>query len=407
MPGQNPPQRVRRLAVDTRGQAMRRIGTIAFSLLLTSAAHAGVCSGDDTARAAASAKEARAALYALPPGEDMSGDVTDEGSRAIETFKDRLEAFAAAAMLCQSESPSAHGVKDALDRLKEKTAGEHPYGDNLAFDVDIAKSPPGLVAIKARFGIECGEDAMLMIFARRGDSWNDVLEARSKPYKSIAESWWAMGFAISKPDADGHWFVAVKHVAPWCSSTWSQISYAVLRPSGNPARPATLFERGDDIWWGNEDEGEIKAGESDFDLRFHAGSMDLGVHNREWIRHYSVHGDVVRRIAPQAENPRDFADEWVASIWKEAGEWSSPANLKRLRAVHDEAHKIRYMDYISLHACAGAPDRFQIEAEKADGMGGSYFFQVQGRDDYRMLDVTRRADPGCNLPDTVDPPLPE
>ncbi len=385
---------------------MRRIGTILVAVLFTNAAHAGVCSGDGTARAAASAKEARAALYALPPGEELSGDVSDEGRGAIETFKDGVDAFAASVMLCQPEVPTAHGVKAALDQIKEKTAGDHAYGDGLAFDVDIPKSPSGLVAIKTRFGIKCGDDAMLMIFARRGEGWTEVLTARSKPYKTIAEGWWSLGFAISRPDADGHWFVAVKRIAPWCSSTWSEISYAILRPSGDPKRPATLFQRKDEIWWGNEDEGEIKAGESDFDLRFHAGSMDLGVHNREWIRHYSVHGDVVQRIAPLAENPRDFADEWVTSIWKEAGEWSSPSNRARLRAVHDETRKIHYMDYLSQHACSGAPDRFQIEAGKIDERG-SYFFQVQGRGDYRMLDVARHADPRCNLPDTIDPPLPQ
>ena len=384
---------------------MRRIGTITFALLLTGAAHAGVCSGDDTARATASAKEARAALYALPPGEDLSGDVSDAGRRAIETFKDRIDAFAASAMLCQPESPSAHGVKAALDQLREKTAGEHPYGDGLAFDVD--KSPSGLVAIKARFGIKCGEDAMLMIFARRADSWNEVVAARAKPYKTVAGGWWSLGFGISRPDAQGHWFVVVKHVAPWCSSTWSSIYYSALRPSADPKRPATLFARNDDIWWGAESYGDLKVGTADFDLRFRAGSMDLDVHNREWVRHYSVQGDVVRRIAPWAENPRDFADEWVTSRWKEAGEWSSLAKLRQLRAVHDEIHKIHYMEYVSLHACSGAPGRFQIEAGKADETGGSYFFQVQGVGDYRMLDVTRRADPGCNLADTIDPPLPQ
>jgi hypothetical protein len=386
---------------------MRRIGTITFALLLANAAHAGVCSGHGTARAAAAAKEARAALYALPSGEDLNGEVTGEGRRAIETFKDRIETFATAVMLCQSESPSAHGVKDALDRLEEKAAGEHPYGDRFAFDVDIPKSPSGLVAIKARFGIKCGEDAMLMIFARQGDSWNEVLAARAKPYKTVGGGWWSLGFGISKPDAEGRWFAVIKHVAPWCSSTWSSIYYSVLRPSADPKRPAALFERSDDIWWGAESYGDLKVGAGDFDLRFRAGSMDVGVHNREWVRRYSVHGDVVRRIAPQAENPRDFADEWAVSPWREAGEWSSPSNLKRLRAAHDEAHKIHYMDYVSLHACSDAPDRFQIEAEKSDDAGGSYFFQVQGKGDYRMLDVTRRADPGCNLPDMIDPPLPE
>ena len=384
---------------------MTRVGTIIFALLLASAAHAGVCSGDDTARAAASAKEARAALYALPPGEDLSGEVSDEGRRAIETFKDRLDGFAASAMRCQPESPSAHGVKTALDQIEEKTAGEHTYGDRLAFDVD--KSPSGLVAIKARFGIKCGEDAMLMIFARQADSWNEVVAARAKPYKTVAGGWWSLGFGISQPDAQGHWFVVVKHVAPWCSSTWSSIYYSVLRPSTDPKRPATLFERNDEIWWGAESYGDLKVGTADFDLRFRAGSMDMDVHNREWVRRYSVQGDVVRRIAPWAENPRDFADEWVSSPWKEAGEWSSPSKLGRLRAVHDETHKIHYMEYLSLHACSGAPGRFQIEAEKSDETGGSYFFQVQGEGDYRMLDVTRRADPGCNLPDAVDPPLPQ
>src|SRR6185437_14856484 len=100
---------------------------------------------------------------------------------------------------------------------------------------------PGLITVVARFGIECGDDAMLMIFERRGNAWVETLRTTGAPYETVAGGWGTFGYGISPRDRDGHWFVVTKNIAPWCSSTWSEIRYAVLRPGADARHPRTLL----------------------------------------------------------------------------------------------------------------------------------------------------------------------
>jgi len=297
-------------------------------------------------------------------------------------------------------------VKFPEDAAAPKTSAVSPirYGDDLTFAVRAAA---GIVSVVARFGIECGDDAMLMIFARRRRGWNEVLRSQSEPYSTVAGGWWSFDYAISPPDAAGKWFVVTKNIAPWCSSTWSEIRYAVLRPGARPSEPRRILARTDSIWWGSEHFGDLKVGMQDFDLRFRAESIDDGVHNREFIRHYSVTGDSARRIAPFAGFPRDFADEWIVSPWSEAALWTSPRARTSLQRAHDQMHALRFLDYVSERSCRDG--QFQIELEPTDPKYGAahYYLLISGRADYAVIDVARRGNPACNGPDRVDPPVPQ
>jgi hypothetical protein len=234
-------------------------------------------------------------------------------------------------------------VKLPVDRAV--ATGKHDddvhYGDALKFEVRAPQA--GLIAIVARFGIECGEDAMLMIFERRGNAWIETLLTTSAPYKTVGGGWWTFDYGISPRDKNGHWFVATKNVAPWCSSTWSEIRYAVLKPGADAARPKTLFSKSDSIWWGTDLTGDLKVDGTGFDLRWRAESMDDGVHNREWIAHYRIDGERVYRTAPVAENPRDFADEWVRLDWADAKHWTAVVAYG-LKKLHDDLHRRHAFD---------------------------------------------------------------
>lgn len=381
---------------------MKRILGIAVAVLLSCTAAHAACSDDEVADAAAAVKTARQALFALPSGGDLDGRVSPAGSRAIETFKDRIEAFAQTAMRCQPDEPTAQSVSTALNKFPDE-AGDHAYGGGLAFEVRVPKSPSALVAVTARFGIKCGADAMLMIFERRGETWPQTLAARAKPYKTVDGGWWVFDYAISPPDRDGHWFVAVKHVAPWCSSTWSDIGYRLLRPSQDSARPAVLLNSHHFMWWGDDDYGRIKVARGAFEMRFTSAALDT--ENREFVRHYSVAGDVVRRTPPYADTPYGFVDDWLSGDWTDVGDWSLAANHAHLRSVHDAvagaSDKIHVLEYSSARACPGG--RYQIELYD-DTRHASDFFLTQGKE--ILLDATSRPDPRCNLPDTLDPQLP-
>jgi hypothetical protein len=191
--------------------------------------------------------------------------------------------------------------------------------------------------------------------------------------------------------------VAVKSVAPWCSSTWSEIRYAVLRPGETAAAPKILGKSSDSIWWGGEDVGTIAATKDSADIRFHAESIDDGVHNRLWIRHFRVTGDTVERVQPVAVSPRDFVDEWIVSPWAQAKAWSLQSRMTVLHAAHEVAageKKDEGFEFTAAQRCSDMPDHFQITLAPMDESRPSYF-QVRGRTEFTMLSVDREASQAC------------
>ncbi|HTT98322.1 MAG TPA: hypothetical protein VMF58_09750 [Rhizomicrobium sp.] len=392
------------------------------TIALTGAAQAETCT-QPIKRAAALVLDANRTLNALPVSQDTPTNVSPAGQTAIAAMKDRLNDYIVATMRCtpdlvvtadmlmfgasdvQRDLEGFAGVKPPEDKLSNSgnDADGPRYGGKVKFDVD---SRPGLLAIVARFGIACGEDAMLTVFERRDNTWVEVLRTQSAPYKTVAGGWWSLDYRISPRNKDGNWFVVTKTLAPWCSSTWSEIRYAVLRTGKDAAHPRTLLSKSDSIWWGADRYGDLKVDANSFDLRWRAESMDDGVHNREWIAHYIVEDSRAYRTAPIAESPRDFADEWLRLDWNEAKHWTAVAHYG-LKPLHDRLQKIHGFEYVAIRRCRSGMDT-EGEVEPILGADDRHvFFEVGTYPILQMGNVSYAADPGCKGANLYNPGHPQ
>jgi hypothetical protein len=362
------------IVASFRGNAMFRCLVFA-ALVFASPAFAQTCRKPDAAKLDA----ARAALMALPVGDGMQTDVSPKARAAITAMKARLGEFVAAALRCAGGDPKA--AARALARFDRSGPDDNRYGGMLKFQVRAHGS--GRLSATASFGIACGADTMLMVFARDRAGWREVLRAQSAPYDKVSGAWGDFRYELSPPDAKGDWFAVTTTVAPWCSSTWSEIRYQVVRPS------KVLFRATDPIWWGGNDVGRLKVGAGDFTLRFRAQSIDGGVHNREWVRRFAVQGDKVVRIPPLADTPRDFVEEWIEADWKDAARWTAPALVAAVKEVHDKFHANPYGEYRSVRDCGGGVTQIQIVP---DGTDGNLYFKVAGE---RLVGLSNDPDPRC------------
>lgn len=380
-------------------------------IVLAGPALAGApCSEAETNRVGDRLGAVRKEFLALPSGERDDTELSPRASRAVETMKARVGELVAATMRCASSQAVPQTIASQLQELvlaADRRAGVDGAAEPLrpSFAVAMRDGPPQTLAITGSLHFACGSDTMLFLFGRDGRrTWNEILRWQSAPYTKISGAFEAFDFALSPPDAQGRWFVAAKSIAPWCSSTWSTIHYAVLRPMAGSIVPKILLNASDPIWWGGEDFGALTVGRGDFDLRFHAGSIDLGIHSRVWIRHFTIVGDRVRRVPPVAVNPRDFVDEWIVSPWPLAAEWSSD-KTEALKGLHERLGKIRYFEFESVRRCWDSPDHFQVGIRHDDDQP-IYYFQVRGPGRYTMAGVATKPAKACdgdNFLETIGP----
>jgi hypothetical protein len=87
---------------------------------------------------------------------------------------------------------------------------------------------------------------------------------------------------------------------------------------------------------------------------------------RPHIVKYRIDGDVTKRIAPLAELPQDFLDEWLDLPWEEALRWADRAASPDLERVHSALHNrdgYRAQEILFVRRCAAAPNRWDIAIE--------------------------------------------
>src|SRR6202000_424156 len=113
-------------------------------------------------------------------------DLSPASRKAIATMKSRLGDYIVATMRCAPEKIEVtkldlmlRGYADVElpegTLIRNPSPPAHSFGELAQFDIRVLRSDA--VGIVARFGIHCGEDALLMIFERRGDAWAETLRS--------------------------------------------------------------------------------------------------------------------------------------------------------------------------------------------------------------------------------------
>jgi hypothetical protein len=375
------------------------------------------CNPQDVRNTADQLRIARQELLAAPAGDTpdtITTSVAPETQGAVEVMKGSLAAFVDAYMQCAPPEVTAEKMNKDLSRLGHAfklanwshSPAELPkdalrYGFELSYQARRWKDHPTIASITATLQIQCGEDSLFMVFDSSHGGWHELLRWQAPPYSEVSGAYGSFGYRISPPDNRGAWYVLVKSIPPWCSSTWASIRYAVLRPARDTLAPRVIYSGNEGIWWGSEDFGHLRARQSDFEVRFHNQSIDVGVHNRVWIKRFSILGDEVRRIQPVALSPRDFADEWITEPWDEASEWTAPElRSDRVKALHERLHAIRYFEFDSVRKCMDRPDHHQVGVVDSDA-GSSYFFSVDGKSSFVMTGVAESPGARCNGPNLL------
>jgi hypothetical protein len=299
------------------------------------------------------------------------------------------------------------------------------YGADLKVSVSTPQVAPQLRLIDYRFGIECGDDNVLLVYepskenaeivsateARAGsgipDGFVRALRWQAAPYEQISGAFGDFFQYVVLPgsngtDLNGHaWRLAVAHGIPWCSSTMSGFKMDLLEPREGTAHV---------VW---HDQETYRRGDFDprmtlrgigFELRAEVSTIDLDQLVRKGIFRYDVAGGTVRRVQPIAVDGRGFVDAWLQAPWSEAKDWSLPEGLAGFEKAHEAFARSRKdgnvtYSYGPVRSCLM---KGQYEVEIDADPGGPQFYAIrEAQNGYTMVNFGTTQDERCSGPDLM------
>lgn len=346
----------------------------------------------------------------------------------LTRLKHQLRDLATAALNADSAAaPDLNGVRARLlaalreqHAIPEKeivlvpegyTATLNPYGSIEQIAIQPFGEGPALIGVTVTLGINCGSDTALYLYRRGGSGWEPVLTSEAGDYEAISGAQGAFAYVVSPPDGEGQFFVVTKDVTPWCSSNWQTLRYRVLRPGPTADAPRTLLLDEALAYIGNDSQGELSLQPEGFKLAFEGGQgLDATALVRRHIVTYRVRGDTLARLAPLAETPEAFVDEWLDLPWAEASAWARPtAALHRphdkFRAwrTDEQHHRLRQFVF-DPPACRLAPGRWlvgvEVSTDRNDQAAPSraqrwYFSVAEKNGQYRLENISRSHPQSC------------
>jgi hypothetical protein len=354
-----------------------------------------------------------------------SGDVPPAAQKLLPKFKAGLREIIGRTLNDHSSSsPEALHKQILADLKKEGIDVLNPVqrdgyytadGDDFSFLYDVTvRRPaqhPDLMAVVTNLTIPCGSDASLNLYRRNGAGWQLILVAESNGYKNISGGQGSFQFAISPPDAEGHWYVIAADVNPWCSSHWQQLRYHVLRPGDDADHPLVLLDEHTSIYLGTEQPYRLNLNPHGFELHIVAAQgLDDSILTREHVRNYEVSGNRVARVPPLALAPEDFLDEWVGMKWEDASAWASSTDAAKLQNWHDRLSRESRekidteFDFVQPCKTSEKTAKWQIglqlegsgERDLPGDLPGELFFTVSKRDNaFYVESVDQERPPGC------------
>ncbi|HEV2618868.1 MAG TPA: hypothetical protein VGU23_02905, partial [Acidobacteriaceae bacterium] len=301
-----------------------------------------------TSAAAAQVHAAQADLLRQPT-QEMATEVEPLLQTRIKTFKTALLNAVDAAMQCVGATADAATIQQTLDNVlvanQSRQAGtpagqlakEEPdtYGGALKMTVSTPASATSLRAVELSYGISCGSDHMLLMYAANSGGWQRAFVWQSEIYADISKAFgdW-LSYTVIPSSSLGAIKVAVAHGTAWCTSNISGAGIDVLAPVQGKAAPRLVWHH--DEGYRRETDPRMLARPDGFELRLDVSTIELEQVIRKGVFRYRVEGDSVMRVQPIAIDGRGFVDVWLQAPWSDAQRWSVAEGLPTFAKVHEQ-----------------------------------------------------------------------
>lgn len=342
--------------------------------------------------------------------EDLPTDVSPTIATTVDAHKDALTRALDARLACSGADLDSDALQQEMSRelmpARPTPEGEETTVSPYAVTRHDEPGLPPMLVIQAATTIPCGDDILLLGYARESDRWVRTLEWRSPPLKEPSDAYGDFYRYLRLP---GGQFV-IAHGTPWCTSRWSRLAVDVVQPRNGESAQRTLhhLEHG---YARDETEPRLKARPDGFELRAEVGSLDADRMTRSGIYRYRLDGDTLQRIQPAAGNGRGFVDEWLTVDDALAGDWSDPEQRQRNLAAREALKARRAAPGITLlygpvRPCQDA-GRFQVEIQLYDSqqdlhdLAYVYATLLQRPDGFTLLTLADEEDTRCNGPDLM------
>lgn len=234
------------------------VRTALFGAALSLSAGAQVaCSAGALPEAGKAVAATRHALHTVAVGE-LDPVVPAPVAAQLGRLKDELAGAAQAAMACAGSTATPEALQQTLaGALHANLSGDSEtvlvttthkdlgaYGSDLDVQVLPLSNAPRYLEIDFRYGVECGDDNLLLVYKQAPGGWQQVLRWDAPAYRNVSD---ALGdFVLLTPltgfPGQENWRAVAVHGEPSCSTDkHSRFSLDVLQPAADPAHPTVAW----------------------------------------------------------------------------------------------------------------------------------------------------------------------
>ena len=191
------------------------------------------------------------------------------------------------------------------------------YGSKLRVDIEPLTGLPSSVAVKLTFGIECGDDNLLLIYTWAENKWHQRLSWYANKYTKPSDAFGDLYLYSSLPENR----IVVAHGHPWCSSVHSGLNLDLIQMATDSSSQHVL----DHITHGYVRDGEpsIRHTNDGIQLDVEVESIDSSVIYHPGVLRYRTTSRKFE-LLPVARNAKEFADAWLQEPWTTVASWSAP-----------------------------------------------------------------------------------
>lgn len=189
-------------------------------------------------------------------------EVPREVATQLMQLKDELQQAARAAFACAPGDAEPEAVQKTLTEAlhthppgAESTIETHgnkdigTYGAELEVQVFPLYGSPRYYEVDFRYGVECGDDNLLMIFGadkpRDPSPWHQVLRWDAPRYTTVGDAFgdFTMMTPLSGFPGQRNWRFVVARGKPGCGPVngTSEFTLDVLEPTADPAHPTVVW----------------------------------------------------------------------------------------------------------------------------------------------------------------------